>query len=159
MQQLAEKLRVKVGKCPPGSLQLGKAQADLSAAYRENYRKYRDRVCAHCLSTHRQTMKYKLYDGASLCFPCRRLEPYAYITKTQARKFFKFGKLAVERAGHQLHFANISYGSTPGTIYRFGDMVQLAELAVGSVAAAEQADKARAALGIGQMKGEQLKDV
>ncbi len=98
-------------------------------------------------------MKYKLYDGAPLCFPCRRLEPYAYITKTQARKFFKFGKLAVERPEHPLHFANISYGNTPGTIYRFGDMVQLAELAVGPIAAAEQADKARAALGIGKMKG------
>eukprot|EP00035_Acanthoeca_spectabilis_P007229 m.134092 g.134092 ORF g.134092 m.134092 type:complete len:230 (+) comp13854_c0_seq1:490-1179(+) len=84
-------------------------------AYEEHYKTCITRVCAHCGQFCRQSTEYPLYsefrNTVSLCRVCRNLEPFACITATNAKKYFKYGTKVKKRG---LVSQSVSYISTQG---------------------------------------------
>lgn len=127
------------------------AERRVAAVYRSYYVKMRERVCAHCLTIKRQRLVYSLY-GVRLCIPCRSLEPYAFITKTNARRYFRVGgPLVRESVEAPLARQDVHFGGQCGIIFRFDEVVALARKHLGNFEAKSRAARARRELGIRQM--------
>eukprot|EP00035_Acanthoeca_spectabilis_P038500 m.53660 g.53660 ORF g.53660 m.53660 type:complete len:234 (-) comp9163_c0_seq2:241-942(-) len=149
----SKKLVAKVTKIRKKSL----TDPRIESAFQEHYKKCVVRKCQHCLTTTKQSMEYDLFVGVNLCRTCRNLEPFAFITTTYAKKYFKFGTNVKERAGMARQYIN--YGSTSGMMYRFCDMVAAAQTDLGIEKAREMEAAARAGLGIYDMKPQHLLDL
>lgn len=136
----------------------------LVMVYRSHYFRFHDFVCRHCLRVQFKRIEYPLY-GANvrLCFECQRLEPYAWIRRSSARRHFRFGTKLFEREGSPLPcvetFKSVYGKKSSGPLYRFCDIVKLAADTFGQEFADKQAKTARRVLRIGKMKGEHLRDI
>lgn len=119
-------------------------------AYRKAYLRVRHTICRHCLRAYQR--HYELYD-MTLCWECRRLEPYAWIRRSTASHHFG---IRPSLAGCKLRTmpCTKSYGvEKQGPLYRFQDMVDIATNAYGEESANKCADELREMLGIGKMEG------
>lgn len=125
--------------------------------------KYSKKVCQHCFN-HEGT-EYPLFDGIILCPACRRLEPYNAVTLTAARIFFRIHD---DQCRKKMKEKNIALDSYPTyqhmscrdrTLYKFTQLVELAEIVHDEMDAQVMADMYRRHSSTKKMQGVHLREL
>jgi len=151
-QVLRQRLRVKSKKSK---------YSNKALVWREIWLKYRKKVCQYCASI--RGSEYPLFDNIVLCSPCKRLEPYNALTKTLARRFFRIHTKKIQRRMEEedIRLRSYTYDSPMGyevTLYKFTELVEMAETLHGKEVAKTMAEKYRRYERPKKMKGVHLRE-
>lgn len=140
-----------------------KARGQLVPAYREHYFHYREKICVHCLLIYPYPLAYKLFDGVRLCRRCRTLEPFAHISRSNARRIFRLGAAVRERDEKPLACVRYDSGRRDGkricVMYRAGEVLELAAYRQGKSMREVVEEAGRRGYKLSTMTGEHIKDV
>jgi len=139
-QLLRQRLKVKSKKSK---------YSNKALVWREIWLKYRQRICQYCQNFNGS--EYPLFDNIVLCDLCKKLEPYNAVTENQAIYFFKMHSMKVLRRSEVRLLRFYDQRSTKSSpmgysivrLYRFTELVEMAQAAFGEVFAKTMVDKYR----------------
>uniref|UniRef100_A0A0G4FN45 F-box domain-containing protein n=1 Tax=Chromera velia CCMP2878 TaxID=1169474 RepID=A0A0G4FN45_9ALVE len=145
-------LRKARDKTAPNTPERAKADRAIIERYKSHWVEMRNRMCRHCKKAQKQTSCYDLYDNVLLCMDCRRMEPFAWISTTLCKRFFKFDPVGLKSMW-------VGHGNRSGSIYKLQDVEKKAEEKHGKEKAEEMSRKHRENCKIGQMRPPFFHDV
>lgn len=127
--------------------------------WRDIWRYYRKKVCQHCFS--HTGSEYPLFDNIIMCTTCRKLEPYNAVTSFEARSLFGLHLAHTRKVMKEKNIAldSHAYGIPSNKVYKFAQLVGLAEIVYSEVVAVLIASKYRFLHRTEKMQGVHIREL